>query len=187
MEGIIIENINLILSNERLLLRELMISDWDDVHNYASQDIVCQYQPWGPNTEEESRDFVSQVIEDSIKVPRTRFVFAIIYKEKMIGAGEFNSRDFTNKAGEIGYIVHPDYWRKGIATEVATLLINFGFKELKMHRIFATCDPRNIGSSKVLEKVGMSREGQIRDDLLLRDGWRDSVLYSVLEHDGKSR
>ena len=162
-----------------------MISDWLDVHQYASQAIVCQYQPWGPNTEDESKHFVRQIVEDSAKEPRTRFVFAIIYHEKMIGAGEFNIRDITNRAGEIGYIVNPDYWRKGIATEVASLLIDFGFRELNMHCIFATCDPRNSGSAKVLEKVGMIKEGRIRDDLLLRDGWRDSLLYGILEHEWK--
>ncbi|WP_406686517.1 GNAT family N-acetyltransferase [Rossellomorea vietnamensis] len=156
------------------------------VHTYASQEIVCQYQPWGPNTEKESQDFVNQAIEDSAQKPRTRFVFAIIYDELVIGAGEFNIRSFTNKVGEIGYIVNPDYWGKGIATEVATLLIDFGFGEFKLHRIYATCDPRNIGSSRVLEKVGMTKEGRMREDLLMKDGWRDSLLYSVLEHEWKS-
>lgn len=163
------------------MLREMISSDWVDVHKYASQDIVCQYQPWGPNTEEESKKFVSQVIEDSTQKPRARFVFAIIYNGNMIGAGELTIRSFTNKAGEIGYVVNPDYWGKGVATEVASLLIEFGFKELNLHRIFATCDPRNIGSAKVLVKVGMVREGIIRDHLIMREGWRDSLLYSVLE------
>lgn len=179
------EEILLAYSNGRLLLREMIESDWLDVHKYASQDIVCQYQPWGPNTEQDSLDFVNQVISDSRQVPRKRFVFAIIYNGNMIGAGEFNIRDLANKAGEIAYIVNPSYWGNGIATEVATLLIEFGFDVLKLHRIYATCDPRNIGSSKVLEKVGMIKEGKIRDDLLIKDGWRDSLLYSVLEHEWK--
>eukprot|EP00130_Batrachochytrium_dendrobatidis_P008407 XP_006683282.1 hypothetical protein BATDEDRAFT_28827 [Batrachochytrium dendrobatidis JAM81] len=173
------------LSNERLLLRGFIKSDWKDVHKYASQDIVCQYQPWGPNAEEDSKDFVNQVIKDSTQEPRKRYVFAIIYNESMVGAGEFNIRDFTNKVGEVAYIVNPNYWGKGIATEVATLLINFGLEQLKLHRIYATCDPRNVGSSKVLEKVGMTKEGRIREDLLIRDGWRDSLIYSVLEHEWK--
>ncbi|PFG05211.1 RimJ/RimL family protein N-acetyltransferase [Bacillus sp. es.034] len=186
MEGIIIKNSNSRLSNERLWLREFTMRDWIGVHTYASQEIVCQYQPWGPNTEKDSQDFVNQAIKDSRQKPRTRFIFAIIYDEMVIGAGEFNIRDFTNKVGEIGYIVNPDYWGKGIATEVATLLIDFGFGELKLHRIYATCDPRNIGSSRVLEKVGMTKEGRLREGLLMKDGWRDSSLYSVLEHEWKS-
>ncbi|MFD1739762.1 GNAT family N-acetyltransferase [Bacillus salitolerans] len=179
------EHIKLFLSNDRLSLREFTKDDWIDVHKYASQDIVCKYQPWEPNTEEESQGFVYQVIKDATQQPRTRFVFAIVYEDKMIGAGELNIRDLTNKIGEVAYIVNPDYWGNGIATDVAKLLIGFGFKELKLHRIFATCDPRNIGSSKVLEKVGMIKEGRIREDLLIRDGWRDSLLYGVLEHEWK--
>ncbi|WP_325063431.1 GNAT family N-acetyltransferase [Gracilibacillus salitolerans] len=166
-----------------MLLREFTKDDWIDVHKYASQDIVCQYQPWGPNTKDDSLGFVKQVINDANQEPRTRFVFAIVYNENMIGAGEFNIRDFTNKIGEVAYILNPKYWGKGIATDVAKLLIDFGFKELKLHRIYATCDPRNIGSSKVLEKVGMVKEGRIRENLFVKGGWRDSLLFSVLEHE----
>ncbi|MBO1581594.1 GNAT family N-acetyltransferase [Bacillus sp. XF8] len=170
-----------------MLLRELTNHDWIDVHKYASQDKVCEYQPWGPNTVEDSKDFVKQVIKDASQEPRTRYVFAIVEKdiERMVGAGELNIRDFTNKNGEIGYIVNPDYWGKGLATDVANLLIDFGFSELKLHRIYATCDPRNIGSSKVLEKVGMTKEGRMRENLLIKGGWRDSLLYSVLENEWK--
>lgn len=185
MEGIIIKQKKASLSNERLFLRELTKSDWIDVHTYASQDKVCQYQPWGPNSREESKEFVNQVINDAIQEPRTRFVFAIVNKgnERMIGAGEFNIRNLANKTGEVAYIINPEYWGKGIATEVARLLIDVGFREHKLHRIYATCDPRNLGSLKVLEKVGMTMEGRIREDLLIKDGWRDSLLFSVLEHE----
>ncbi len=71
----------------------------------------------------------------------------------------------------------------GYATEVSKLLIEFGFETLNLHRIFATCDLRNVGSYKVLEKIGMTKEGRIREDLLLKDGWRDSLLYSILEQE----
>ncbi|ASN05390.1 GNAT family N-acetyltransferase [Virgibacillus necropolis] len=173
------------LKSERVILREIEEKDWIDVHKYGSQERVCQYQPWGPNSEKESEAFVKQILIDAKQKLRSRFVFAIILKEngEMIGAGEFNIRDYTKKVGEIAYIVNPKYWGMGIATEVAKLLIIYGFNELNLHRIFATCDPRNIGSLKVLEKVGMTKEGRIREDLLIRDGWRDSLLYSILEQE----
>lgn len=177
------------LTSERLVLREIEDKDWVDVHKYASQEIVCKYQPWGPNSEKESKAFVNQIIVDAKKESRSQFTFAIIIKEngKMIGAGEMYIRDSSNKVGEIGYVVNPDYWGMGFATEVAKLLIEFGFRELNLHRIYATCDPRNIGSLRVLEKVRMIKEGRIRENLLLKDGWRDSYIYSVLEQewDGK--
>jgi len=173
------------LRSERVILREMQEKDWIDVHKYASQEKVCQYQPWGPNSEEESEGFVKQVLVDAKKEPRSRFVFAIILKEsgEMIGAGEFNIRDYTNRAGEIAYIVNPKFWGKGFATEVTKLLIAYGINDLNLHRIFATCDPRNIGSLRVLEKVGMIKEGRIREDLWIKDGWRDSLLYSILEQE----
>jgi RimJ/RimL family protein N-acetyltransferase len=64
---------------------------------------------------------------------------------------------------------------------VAQLLLRFGFREMHLHRIFATCDPRNLASARVLEKIGMLYEGRMREVMLIRDGWRDSALYAVLE------
>ncbi|MDI2586700.1 GNAT family protein [Psychrobacillus sp. NEAU-3TGS] len=177
-----------VLVSSHVFLREMEEKDWMDVHKYASMEAVCKYQPWGPNSEEESKDFVNQVLTDAKRVERTRFVFSIVEKEtgSMVGAGEFNIRDSQNKTGEIGYIVNPDYWGKGLATETAKVLVDFGFEQLNLHRIFATCDPRNIASAKVLEKTGMVQEGRMREDLLLKDGWRDSFLYSILYHEWKS-
>ena len=173
------------LKSERVIMQEIEEKDWVDVHKYASQQLVCQYQPWGPNSEEESEEFVKQVIVDAKKKPRSRFVFAIILRGNgnMIGAAELNIQDYSNKIGEIGYIINPDFWGMGYATEAAKLVIEFSFKNFNLHRIYATCDPRNVASSKVLEKIGMTKEGRIREDLLLKDGWRDSLLYSILVHE----
>jgi RimJ/RimL family protein N-acetyltransferase len=186
-EGVEMEPIEKLLTNERLFLREFKESDWEDVHKYASQEKVCQYQVWGPNTEEESQAFVKQVLVDTAKKPRTRYMFSIVLKghERMIGAGEINIRDFNNKSGEIAYIVNPDYWGNGIATDVAKILIEFGFSNFNLHRIYTHCDPRNIGSKMVLEKIGMTQEGRLRENLLIKDGWRDSLLFSVLEQERK--
>jgi ribosomal-protein-alanine N-acetyltransferase len=173
------------LTGKRVILREMDKEDWMDVHTYASLPIVCQFQPWGPNSEEDSLEFVQQVILDSREIPRSRFVFAAVVDGKVVGSGELNIQDFIDRKGEIGYIVHPDHWGLGYATEVAKLLIEFGFTQLNLHRISATCDPRNIGSVKVLEKTGMIREGTIRDDFLIHNGWRDSHLYGILEHEWK--
>jgi len=171
------------LTGKRVILREMEEADWLYVHAYASLPSVCRYQPWGPNSEEDSLEFVQQVLADSKEIPRSRFVFSVIVDDKLIGSGEINIQDFIDRKGEIGYIVHPDYWGLGYATEVAKVLIEFGFAQLGLHRISATCDPRNIGSVKVLEKAGMVHEGTIRDDFLIHTGWRDSYLYGILEQE----
>lgn len=69
---------------------------------------------------------------------------------------------------------------KGVATEAAAMIIEFGFNDLELHRIYANCAPENGSSQKVLEKLGMSFEGRMRENLLLKEGWRDSNLYSIL-------
>ncbi|WP_341963492.1 GNAT family N-acetyltransferase (plasmid) [Planococcus maritimus] len=177
------------LETERIYLREFIESDWEGVYRYASQEQVSKHQTWEPNSVEESKEFVKQVLADSQNMPRTRFTFAIVLKKdkRMIGSGEISIRSFNNKTGEISYILNPDYWKKGIATEVAKIVIEFGFRELNLHRIFATCAPNNIGSQKVLEKSGMFFEGRMRENLLLKEGWRDSILYSALAYEWSSK
>jgi RimJ/RimL family protein N-acetyltransferase len=51
----------------------------------------------------------------------------------------------------------------------------------RSHRVFATCDPRNVASAAVLRNLGLEHDGRLRHTLLLRDGWRDSDVYSILE------
>ncbi|MGF2616533.1 GNAT family N-acetyltransferase [Rossellomorea aquimaris] len=173
------------IDGERIYLKELQESDLRGVHNYASHRISSRYQAWGPNTEEDSLDFVKKAVEDGRRKPRTRFMFVIIRKrdDKLIGAVDLTIKDRHNGAGTIGYIIHPDWWGNGFATEASKLLIHYGLRELKLHRIYATCSPENLASIKVLEKIGMTLEGRMRGHLKMKEGWRDSLLYSILEDD----
>lgn len=168
------------LSNGQIILRELTLADTAAVHAYASQAIVSRYQPWGPNTQEDTEEFVAQAITDRQQTPRKRFCFGLEYDGVFIGSGELYVTDTYNAIAEIGYVIAPDYWGKGFATALTKLLLAFGFEQLDLHRVFATCDPENIGSYKVMEKVGMQREGLLRANVRMKGGWRDSLLYSIL-------
>ncbi|MCJ7730894.1 GNAT family N-acetyltransferase, partial [Candidatus Bathyarchaeota archaeon] len=99
------------------------------------------------------------------------------------GGCGLNIHSLSDRHAEIGYCIRRDDWGKGVGTEVAARLIEFGFKELGLHRITAKCDTENIGSYLVMEKNHMRREGVLRDDKNIRGVWRDSYLYSVLEHE----
>jgi RimJ/RimL family protein N-acetyltransferase len=171
------------IEGERIYLRPMAAEDLDAVHSYASLAVVSEHQPWGPNSWEETKSYIEDVLMDAAELPQIRFVFAIVLKETeaMIGAGEIWFHNYDNLAGEIGYVLHPDHWGKGLATETAELLLKFGFEEKRLHRIQATCSPDNTNSKKLLEKLGMVPEGKIRDALRLKNGWRDSLLYSILE------
>ncbi|WP_226579854.1 GNAT family N-acetyltransferase [Halobacillus litoralis] len=168
---------------ERLYLREMEEKDWEAIHTYASIPDVCRYQPWGPNSERETKEYVKQIIADKGKEERTRYVWAVVEEEghQLIGVGELNIIDVYHATGEISYILHPDYWGRGLGTDIASRLIAHGFQYLALHRIEATCDPRNKASMRVLEKNGMQKEGRMRGHLRMEQGWRDSYLYSVLD------
>ena len=175
----------LVLKSPRLLLRDFVAEDWQDVHAYASRPEACRFQAWGPNTPDESRAHIQGRIALAGVQPRTGFHLAVIFPEAgtVIGEGGLDIRSQRFRTGEISYIIHPGYWGRGFATEVASALLSFGFTTLHLHRIFATCDPRNLASERVLQKLGMQYEGRMRETELIRDGWRDSALYSLLEQE----
>jgi [ribosomal protein S5]-alanine N-acetyltransferase len=69
---------------------------------------------------------------------------------------------FGEHTFEIGWVFNPKYCNKGYASEAAYALLKYGFEELKLHRIIATCQPENTGSYRVMEKIGMRREGYFK-------------------------
>src|SRR5699024_9435734 len=99
--------------------------------------------------------------------------------DRVIGAIEMTI-DKSNESGEIGYILRPDYWGKGIMTKVVEQIFDYGFNQLKLNRIWATTDAENIGSEKVMQKTGMIKEGLLRQDIKLKNGFRDTLVYSIL-------
>jgi hypothetical protein len=82
--------------------------------------------------------------------------------------------------GEIWYLVEPESWGKGFATEAVRYLLSFGFGELGLHRIWATCLPENPASARVLEKAGMRKEGFLVKNLKIHGAWKSSFLYAIL-------
>jgi ribosomal-protein-alanine N-acetyltransferase len=177
------------LQSSRLILRDIQQDDWKAVHSYSRLDEVVRYQPWGPNSEEESQQFVFVAVEASRASPRTVYHLAVIEisTDHVIGTASLKIRtEHSRSDGEIGYVLHPDVWKRGYATEAARLLLRFGFEDLRLLQIMATCDPRNVASSRVLEKIGMRYARRDLKAMLIRDGWRDSDVY-ILDRPGWDR
>ncbi|AYC30256.1 GNAT family N-acetyltransferase [Paenisporosarcina cavernae] len=87
----------------------------------------------------------------------------------------------------VGYSIDKDWAGFGYGTEAVRLVTSFGWKKLRLHRIEAYVSPRNIGSIKVLEKAGFTREGLLRELLFINGKWEDHYMYGMLEHDVKRR
>lgn len=175
------------IETKRLILREFNEDDFLSMHTYASDPEVSKYLPWGPNSEDDTEMFLDIIIKYQLDSPRYDYEIAVVRKEdnKLIGACAIHVSNPNNKEGWIGYCYNQEYWGNGYASEAAEVIIEFGFKHLNLHRIFATCDPENIGSSKVLENIGMSKEGRLRENKYQKGKWRDSFLYSFLEQEYK--
>jgi RimJ/RimL family protein N-acetyltransferase len=169
------------LTTEHLILRQFEEDDWRAVHEYASDPEVVRCMPWGPNTEEESREFVRRAMAAAAEMPRLKYDFAILLhgSTRLIGAcGIYLGEDA--RQANIGYVLNRAFWGKGYGTEAARAFLNFGFGELKLHRITAACDVLNKSSARVMEKIGMRREGLMRQDVWEKGEWRDSLYYAIL-------
>ena len=84
-------------------------------------------------------------------------------------------------------MLHRQYWGKGYATEAARRMLRFGFEDLKLHRIWASVAPDNTASVHVLEKIGMRREALHLKADWLKDCWRDTFIYAILEEEWREK
>ncbi|MGW1792730.1 GNAT family N-acetyltransferase [Streptomyces tubercidicus] len=93
---------------------------------------------------------------------------------------------FSDQAGahtDLGFALLPHTWGAGLGTETVHLMCDLGFNHLDLHRIWAARAPLNSASAKTLLRAGMTEEGRIREHVLVRGAWRDSITYSVLDHE----
>jgi [ribosomal protein S5]-alanine N-acetyltransferase len=89
--------------------------------------------------------------------------------------------DKSNNKGELGYWIGKDYWGYGFATEAVNKIIEFGFNQLKLNKIWASAISRNIASKVVLEKAGLQKEGTLRQNKLLQNVYEDVDVYGLLQ------
>lgn len=112
----------------------------------------------------------------------------LIETGELVGLLSFCTISSRFRAAEIGWMVHKGYRGKGYASEAADALVNFGFSTLGFHRIIATCDPRNDPSIRIMEKLGMRREAEFVDSVILGDGeWHNEFLYAITNKEWKKR
>jgi [ribosomal protein S5]-alanine N-acetyltransferase len=170
------------IRTERLLLREFRKSDLDDAHTYAADPQVARFMDWGPNAYDETATFMNLKLDEQARWPRDEVTLAVehIADGKVIGSIRLAVGDRANLTGDFGYSFNSAYWRQGYATEAARTVIDVGFTVIGLHRIWAECDVRNVGSWGVMEKLGMRREAHYRRDKLVKGAWRDSYLHAVL-------
>lgn len=177
------------LETERLLMRDFIESDWEAVLTYQSDPLYLRYYHWTDRTEAEARDFVQMFINQQKRQPRQKFQLALVLKSEncLIGNCGIRVNDTEMREANIGYELDSRYWGQGYATEAARAILQFGFETLAMHRVWSWCIADNVGSARVLEKIGMRLEGRLRQKEFIKGHWRDHLLYAILDHEWRNR
>lgn len=172
------------IETERVLLREMRLADANDLFEYASDPEVSQYTSWETHQSiEDTKDFVKTVIEAQQKKQVRNWCIELKAGKKAIGACGFVYWDIQHSRAAFGYALARKYWNQGIMTEAMNEVIAFGFHQMKLNRIEAICEIENIGSFRVMEKLGMQNEGLYREYVFKGGRFRDVKMYSILKKD----
>lgn len=170
------------LESRRLALREFDESDFEDLHAFVSNPVVCQYTDWGPNAPSDTRSFLAEAFTQARSTPRAGYSLAVVRKSdsRLIGSCAVWEASAQHGRGELGFVLHPETWGQGYASETARLLVQIGFGRLRLARLEATCRPENVGSRRALEKAGLQVEGLLRGHVVVRGTRQDSLLLGAL-------
>jgi RimJ/RimL family protein N-acetyltransferase len=185
----------MLLNTDRLTLRDFTDDDWPEVLAYQSEPLYLRYNPWTTRRPDEVRQFVHRFVTQQHEDPRTKFQLAVVLKTTNQLIGNCGIRlEFTPMfdaaelhAANIGYELAPQHWGKGYATEAARAIVEFGFTQLRVHRISAWCIADNTGSAHVLEKLGMQLEGRMREKEYFKGRWWDTLGFAILEDEWRAQ
>ncbi len=169
------------LTTERLLLRPFRLSDIGDVLRYASDPEWAAFYP-----RPYDRGVTEHMVARSVVISWEReAVFAIEAAGRVVGLVSLEVEQ-ESRIAELGYDLARDVWGQGLATEAAAAVVDWGFREYGLARIFAEADARNARSLRVMERLGMTREGVHRRDQIER-GEREIARYAVLRSEWSGR
>ena len=167
------------VETNRLRMRKFTPDDWQDLHEYLSQDEVVKYEPYEIFTIEGSR-------QEAVKRSQNEAFWAVCLKDsgKLIGNIYLSEKDFNT--WELGYVFNRNYQGKGYATEATVFLIGYVIKKHKARRVIAMCNPLNQSSWKLLERLGFRREGHLVQNIYFKKDkagepiWADTYMYGIL-------
>lgn len=173
------------IQTSRLIIRPFQEPDYDSLYEYLSDPQIYLYEPGEPITLDRARQLTMERSHGSI-------FWAVVLKDtqKMVGHLYFQQTEpLELLTWELGYIFNPRFQNNGYASESAAALIRYGFDHWGIHRVTAHCNPENIASWKVLENIGMRREGHFHRNIFFKTAangspiWVDTFEYAILKDD----
>ncbi len=171
------------LITERLLLRQVNVSDAPEVFFLRSDKNVLEFIAKEPaKSVEEVKTFI-KTINQSIKEGESVLwgIALRINPAVLIGSIGFWRMQKENFRSEIGYVLHPQQWRKGIMKEAMAKVLEYGFNKMKLHSVEARIDPENQASEAILKSAGFIKEGHFRHDYFFNGKFLDTSVYSKIK------
>lgn len=178
--------------SNRLSFREFKEDEFNLFYSLFSNEQVMKYTLLGRySCEEELQPYFQKVLKNNKTTQnRKAYEFAVFLSsdESFIGMADIEiiiQNDYGG-CGEIGYLLLPDFWGRGYATEIASKLLEISFMDIKLHKVSASCNVNNVQSKKVMEKVGMVKEGEIRKVRFKNGVWVNEYKYGILAEEWKN-
>ncbi len=170
-----------ILPTERLRLRPLRVDDAEVLHPVFADEELMRWWSSGPHeTVAETRDYVAQNCEGT----RWRtWAITTVQDDTALGWVVLIRSEGRPNVREIGYILNRSAWGTGIAREAVNRVIQYGFEELGLRRIYADVDPDNLPSIKLLKILCFQQEAHLRQEWETHIGIRDSLIFGLLRDD----
>jgi ribosomal-protein-alanine N-acetyltransferase len=170
-----------VLNSQNVHLRNITLNDAEHVFNLrCNRDAMNYIDRPIPKSIEESIEMIHQIEKGINDNKSIGWAISLNNDSKLIGTIGFHRIDLENYRAEIGYMLFPEYWRKGIMNEAIDMAIDYGFKELKFHSIEANINPNNIASRNLLLKKGFLKEAYFKENYYFNGRFLDSEIYSLL-------
>lgn len=175
------------LETPRLVLRRFRDDDLTPFVAYRNDPRVAEYQDWKSYDEVQGKDLIEGV-KNKTPGEEGYFQFALAYKTtgELIGDLMLKTQE-DKRLADIGYTLSYAFQGQGLATEAVTATIEYAFNVLKMHRLSASVDPRNVASLKLLERLGFRKEAHFVKSLWFKGAWADDVVYGLLEEEWQAK
>jgi len=171
------------LETNRLILRRVLPTDAEAIFSYASRPEVTANLTWRTHRSLEDTYLFIQGLQCGY-AEGTAADWGIVCKAdgRFVGTIGMAHVSRIHGYGEVGYVLHPDYWGRGIVTEALGAIIDFSFAH-GLNRVEAVHAVENPASGRVMEKAGMQYEGILRQRYSIQGQYRDMKMYSILREE----
>lgn len=173
------------LNSPNLSYRRPVVEDWPALVSYRSNQEFLRFSPEEDFPRQAAERLLASFAEWDAEVPAKRFtwVASLTGSDQVVGICSLRRESADNDWAEIGFELDPRHWGNGLASEMAGALLIAGFRELGLHRIQAHCVGENLRSARVLTRIGMTREGALREKHRFKGRHWDEVWFGILRRE----